>query len=144
MNTDISINILFSFSQDLGIYLLSHVNPRSTIDVTKLNCCVRKGNRCTPRTIDTKILKKRTVILKLSSEMNSENPYKKKQCVFRSNEIWISIARSSLFHYFVICFQHTPRLYSYQHSIWDFRNCFLKYRRIKSRTKSMYKYHSCY
>jgi hypothetical protein len=56
---------LFSFSQDLGIYLLSHVNPRSTIDVTKLNCCVRKGNRCTPRTIDTKILKKRNVILKL-------------------------------------------------------------------------------
>ena len=48
-----------SFFQDLGTYLLSHVNPRSTIDVTRLNCCVRKGNRCTPCTIDTKILKKR-------------------------------------------------------------------------------------
>ncbi len=77
MNKDITIIILFSFVQDLGTYLLSHVNPRSTIDVTKLNCCVRKGNRCTPRTIDTKILKKRTVILKLSPEMNLEIPIKR-------------------------------------------------------------------
>ncbi len=50
---------LNSFFQDLGIYLLSHVKPRSTIDATELNFCVRKGNRCTLCAIYTKILKKR-------------------------------------------------------------------------------------
>ena len=62
--------IWYSFVQDLGIYLLSHVNPRSTIDVTKLNCCVRKGNRCTPRTIDTKILKKNIISKNLHKRNN--------------------------------------------------------------------------
>ncbi len=102
---------LYSFSQDLGIYLLFHVNPRSTIDVTRLNCCVRKGNRCTPRTIDTKILKKRIVILKLYIKRN--------------------IAGFFLFPtYSEIIF--IPTFYLDES------------RRIKSRTKSMYKYRSCY
>ncbi len=57
-----SINV--SFSQNLGIYLLSHVKPRSTIDVTKLNFCVRNGNRCTLRTIYTKILEKKKCLSK--------------------------------------------------------------------------------
>ncbi len=47
--------------QGLGTYLLSHVKPRSTIDVTKLNCCVRNGNRCTLRTIDTKTLERNSI-----------------------------------------------------------------------------------
>ena len=44
--------------QNLGMYLLSHVKPRSTIDATELNYCVRNGNRCTLRAIHTKILKR--------------------------------------------------------------------------------------
>ena len=50
--------LLWTFIQNLGIYLLSHIKRCSTINATELNFCVRNGNRCTLCAIYTKILNK--------------------------------------------------------------------------------------
>ena len=52
--------------QSLGMYLLSHVKPRSTIDAVELNFCVRNGNRCTLHAIHTKTLRRNLVYLQFS------------------------------------------------------------------------------
>ena len=110
--------------QSLGMYLLSHVKPRSTIDAVELNFCVRNGNRCTLHAIHTKTLRRNLVYLQFSP------------LELRLNVLFTSLYEIFFFAYSTMTLRAFPlyvsSFYSYQRT------------NVRVRIKSIYKYRSCY